>query len=495
MLQLLLTILAVSIASVMGYTLITQLELQNAMQDARENQRRLNVAAEALENKLGRLPNIDNLLAPEPNTSHSWATLPLSVAGVNSTVSGIRFLYCPIGYASSDNSMTGNTAGSVDMGPTSYGIRTRGGFVVNSDLALHPSVVAARPAAILVAAGRNTASPPSCENVRIIDGRASVEGGIAVIVSDHRNGLVDVGSGETTGAEFFVSASGGGNGLSLNSPTSLDAALAHYVKFRPASMTINVLGGVSASASAVDAFSNASRDSELRLRLVGLSVSGAQASISSPSDVLWRTPADTTMRDVSLSRIYPQIGNGDKFRVMGASNIQMGSKRAAFEVLEGGYLEFNRANVQVLGTADRLVLNNGDLSMVSSSIIANTAPDVLAEAGFGSSMVLSGSSLGDTSAARPAITGIIDNGARYLGGNSSFVVASSGNSCWGQSNSQAYALKFSQNGSGASSAVVSESMYPPPGPEASPEQISQYNTLLGQRNRARQINGSAYTCA
>ena len=133
--------------------------------------------------------------------------------------------------------------------------------------------------------------------------------------------------------------------------------------------------------------------------------------------------------------------------------------------------------------------------MIQSSIIANTAPDVLAEAGLGSSMVLSGSSLGDTSAARPAITGIIDNGARYLGGNSSFVVASSGNSCWGQSNSQAYALKFSQNGSGASSAVVSESMYPPPGPEASPEQISQYNTLLGQRNRARQINGSAYTCA
>ena len=56
MLQLLLTILAVSIASVMGYTLITQLELQNAMQDARENQRRLNVAAEALEKSANSTP-------------------------------------------------------------------------------------------------------------------------------------------------------------------------------------------------------------------------------------------------------------------------------------------------------------------------------------------------------------------------------------------------------------------------------------------------------
>ena len=495
MLQLLLTILAVTMASVMGYTLITQLELQNAAQDMRENSRRLDVASDALTARLGRLPNIDNLLAPAPNTTFGWSTLPLSISGVNSTVGGIRFLYCPIGYSSADNSMPGNGALTVTMGPSAnYSARVRGNYVTNSNLSIDASLSGQRPVAILVAAGRRSSAPPSCSQVRIVNGRPVVEGGLARVISDHRDGNASFGAGESMGVEFFVTDGGAGNGLSPSSPTSLDAALRHYVTYRPASMSITIAGPVAVSGDTWANFVSASRESELRLRVYGVAVSGiGNASITTTGSSPWYLPADTSIQGVSIANARLVVGDGDRLRISGNVTIAPGASVNAVEILEGGDLKLSQAAVSIAGNVDRLIFNLGSVSIESSSIVNNGSVAALLELGQDSSLSLNGANIG-SNGSRPAIAAIVDQGARNIIGSSSFLAASGSSACWTPFTNDDVGLKWSANAVGQSSQVVSETNYVAPGPGATPAQIEQYDRELGERRRARLINSSIYQC-
>lgn len=495
MLQLLLTILAITMASVMGYTLITQLELQNAAQDMRENSRRLDVASDALTARLGRLPNIDNLLAPAPNTTFGWATLPQSVSGVNSTVGGIRFLYCPIGYSGADDSMPGNGSLTVTMGPSaSYATRVRGGYVTNSNLAVDSSLTGQRPVAILVAAGRRGSTPPRCDQVRMVNGRPVVEGGLARVISDHRDGNAAIGAGESMGVEFFVTNGGSGNGLSPSSPTSLDAALRHYVSYRPSSMSITVAGPVSVAGDTWASFVTASRESELRLRLYGVALSGGgTASITTTGSSPWYLPADTSIQSVSIANARLVVGDGDRLRISGNVEIAPGSASNAVEVLEGGDMKLSQAAVSITGNVDRLIFNLGSVSIESSSLVNNGSVSTLVELGQDSSLSMSSANVG-SNGARPGIAAIVDQGARNIIGASSFLAASGSNTCWSPLTADDVGLKWSANAAGQSSQVVSESNYVAPGPGATLEQIEQYDRELGERRRARLINSSIYQC-
>ena len=69
MLQIIFAIIGLTTAASIGFVIIQQIATQTIIQDQRENSRRLDVAAVALEGALGRLPGVDAVLAPAPGST------------------------------------------------------------------------------------------------------------------------------------------------------------------------------------------------------------------------------------------------------------------------------------------------------------------------------------------------------------------------------------------------------------------------------------------
>lgn len=528
MLNLLLSILTIAMASVMGFTLITQIELQNAAQDMRENERRLDAAADALTSRLGRLPNIDRLLAPEPNTSSAWATLPASISGVNSTVGGIPFLYCPLGYEYNDKYAFGQTSLTVKTGSTlwsNYTVWTRGGYVTDSNLKIDSELRWKRPVAILVAAGRKGSTPPRCEKVKMVNGRPVVEGGLARVIFDHRDanlyrGVSDPHNyhydynnypaeymysnlGQSTGAEFYVANNGSGDGLSIDSPTSLDAALSHFMTYKPVSMSIKIIGSVSIQSGY---YSNwwffiqyYSKDSTSRLKISGVLSEGAPLPkiITSDASVPWEIPADTSIENVAFSNMLFIVGNGDRLRLSGkfengAQGVQIGFPAVdqnMIEVLEGGQLKISQADMQVIGRNKRVIFNRGSVSIESSIITSWSIFGAWLDLGPNSMLSMNYSEFKGMS---PDNAAIFDQGAHIVTGANVQIKGPWGGGCWRRFSDSNLAFKYTP---GNISRVRLESTVTPPGAGATAAEIATYNQQFAERRKARLINSSTYQCS
>lgn len=490
MLQIILAIIGISMVSIIGFVTIEMLAIQSIAQDQRENVRRLDVAATSLQGRLGRLPGVDNLLAPLGIEGGSYYQLPVGVGALNSNIEGVPFLYCPLANLSNESllSVPGAENEPISMPDASYDIRHASGFVVSSSLAVDSNISQLNPVAFIISAGRSVDTPPSCANVQFVNGRAVVPNGLVRVVS-LPSGVASTDNGLTGSVEFFVAPEGSGDGTRINSPTTIDAALQHFTRYLPSNMTIHILDNVVPSNTVWSSFVAASANSGASLRINGL---GTDSRLISGSDGVWTVPASTVFENVAI--VGPQIivGSGDRLLNIGLIEyFPSGSPAQAVLVNTGG--EFLTRDATIRFTiGGNAISNNGTLDIRRSTLFGNGITSYI-NLNDGSELSLSTSLIG-TNTFPPSLAAIRSNNPISVTSDSaSIATPSSSGVCWsGLANDLTF--RFSTNGSGGNSIVVSETGFPPPAAGATAAEIQAYNTGFNERQRARQINGSNISC-
>ena len=497
MLQIILAVIGISIVSTMGFIMLEQLSLQNQMQVQRENIRRLDVAADGLVGALGRLPGVDTLVPPVPGTSGSagWSVLPDDVGAVNSTVTGIPFLYCPVATLSAEEleSVASRSVASVQMPGSNYATEVSGRYVVSSALAVDASLQTAfRPVAFIIAPGARSETPPDCDDIRVQNNVAVVDGGIVRVVS-MPSGVASVGTGADAAAEFWVSSNGSGNGQSASAPTSINAALTHFVRYSPDTMTIHLMDSVSPSGTVWSRFAAASADSGSKLRLIG---SGSGRLDVGTIGGVWNIPSSTFFENVTVKGPRVVVGRGDSLFTVGTVGfLPHGNPTVTVEVLEGGRFQASDSIVSFANQGQYGIRTAGDLDLRNSSLRSGTGQlSNFIWLDDGGELNLVASQIG-ASTDRPIHSSILSDGSMEIisDANSTSYASSSSNGCWAW-NGADIAFKWSAMGVGSRSAVRPESEFPAPAPDADATTLQNYQNGVNERYRARRVNASNIYC-
>lgn len=485
MLQILLAFLAISIVSVTGYSLVEQLSLQQIMVDQRENARRLDVAADAIAGNLVAVPGLDGVFAPAPtNAPSSWSQLPASVGGINSTIAGVPFLYCPLGAS------TGTPNGTVNFADSSsYDIEVKAGVVVASNLPVIAAIADFKPIAFIVAAGRDQTAPPSCEDIIVRNNRPFVPGGLVKVVS-RPSGALGEGSLATSTTDFYVSAAGGGSGRA-GAPTSLNDALAHWAKFRPSAMTIHLTENVTASDPAWSLFVAQLSSSPSRL-----TIEGSGFSLSAPSGDV-QSPATLSLSNISVVGPRFIVNQGDEVNVQGTVSLAPSTGGSGMLVEQGGRLNVANGALLIGGSATNGVESAGDVILTSAAIAAGSGRDWSLGLSGGGRLWAKSGIIGSTSA-RTNTGGLAVAGAwSVTSDTASQVAAGTNGSCWQALSANDATFAHSLNGVGAVSSVTSDPANPglaDPSDPAQVEAYQQYRREVDERQRARQTNHSNFIC-
>ncbi len=485
MLQILLAFLAISIVSITGYGLVEQLSLQQIMVDQRENARRLDVAADAIAGNLVAVPGLDGVFAPAPNNpSSSWSRLPTTVGGINSTVAGIPFLYCPLGAGAGTPNATVNFADS-----SSYDIEVKADVVVASNLAIHADLVDFKPVAFIIAAGRDQAAPPSCEDIEVRGGRPFVSGGLVKVVS-RPSGALGEGSLASSTTDFYVHASGTGSGRA-NSPTSINDALAHWAKFRPSSMTIHLTSNVTASDPVWTQFASQLASSPSRL-----TIEGNGFTFSAPAGAAG-SPATLSLTNVSMAGPTFVVNQGDEVNVKGTVTLAPSSGGSGMLVEQGGRLNIANGALLIGGSATNGVESAGDVIISNAVIAAGSGRDWSLGLSDGGRLWSKAGIIGSSST-RTNMGGLAVAGAWSVTSDGASQVAAGNNgSCWQALSANDATFAHSLNGIGAVSSVTSDPVNPglaDPSDPAQVEAYQQYRREVDERQRARQTNHSNFIC-
>ena len=512
MLQIVLAIIGLSVVSAIGFITIEQFSIMNRMQEQRENTRRLDIAAEGLQGALGRLPGIDTLVAPAPGTGTgaTWSVMPDDAGAMNMTVSGVPFLYCPVATLSSEelDSISGKNVSSIQMPSSNYAIQTAGRYVVGSSLAMDAQLEAYAPVAFIVAAGTLAEEPGDCSDITVQNGKVVIPGGQVRVVS-MPTGVASTGTGAEASAEIWVEAGGAGNGTQ-GSPTSINSALEHFVRYKPGSMTIHVTGLNTVSQAAWPRFRDASKSSSSKLRIVGHNDSGV---IDFEVSDQWDVPSSTFLENITIKGPQVVAGTGDTIFNLGrVGYVAYGGVSDAIVVAVGGRFVADNAIVAVSNPNQRGIISLGDVEFRSSQFVPVGNLSRFTSIGPGSSLSLVGSTMGGLSA-RSSAAPIYSygSGADFISSDStSSVFAGLDGRCWASDNpSQDMMFKWSgvpgsSAHSGQRSAVVSEDFYtrpvmPPVGSDPAvmadyDEDLRLYYEGYNERVRARRVNGSNFVC-
>lgn len=504
--QLVLAIVGISLAAILSFALTERTVAYSIDRDWAENNRRLDIAALAVQRSMRDLTGTQAPSPPPPDNASVSGFKP-GFGTFNQTVAGVPFLYCPIGAASiSEASALGATGMTVRMGDgRSYTAYVQGNAVLRSDLALHSSWANGnRPLAFIVAAGRNEATPPSCENVRQVGGKAVVEGGLARAVfspvdpSQPANTAIRADSGVTT---FWVTATGKGTGRTSGSATSIDAAMSHYLLYKPERFEIRVNGHVTASADLFAAFSSlVDHAGHLTIRGAGLN-----NSITVGVDTM-NTARETVLYAVSIIGPNIRVDGGDQLTVLGAVSLDLDP---AFGISYGivlsdhSRLVLKSATLRVdIESGGRGIVrqSNSDILMFDSTMLP-VKPNIqnLIYATGESNTYMVDSQLGTPDAAnRPTIASIQHNAdGLFTADAASRAYRAPSRYCWySQSDFGALAPKLIEAYTGAGSSKLKgyQQQPQPPGPGATQSDIDYYEAWRRRLWIARQNNLSDATC-
>lgn len=486
MLQILLAFLAISIVSVTGYNLVEQLTLQTAMQDQRENFRRLDVAAEALSAKLGHLPNREGYFAPLPEMSGAWSRMPSGIGAINVTVENVPFLYCPV----APGTGSGVTVKMPDES-ASYQVNSEGGLVSAGSFVMNANVSSLNAVAFIVAAGRRSNTPPNCSDIIIAaNGRPTIPGGLLRVVG-RPYGETAAGAKSSASVDFYVVDGGNGDGRSSDSPTSISKAIAHWNSYQPSSMTIHFSGVNSVDADVWSEFIVKAANSPAQLSFV--SNGGGAGLLTSGSD--FDVPADFSISAVSIGGARIIAAQGDKLSLSGSLTLAPVGSGPALIVLAGSRVSIASGEVSFNASGRDGIQIAGDVSLTNGGISGNV--NTLLWLVNGGRVSTNTFSIG-SSGSRPGTIGIYADGAWDVSSVNSSVAAGS-NGCWASTYNPTtnptgdMTFSYSSNGTGSYSIVTD----PTPlavDPVPTEDEKAVYRAAQDDRRAARRSNHSNFQC-
>lgn len=524
MLQILLAVIGLTLVSTLGLITISNFVLQSKLQDQRENIRRLDIAAVSIQNAVGRVPGVDTLLAPAPVLSPSgWATLPVGVAGLNATVSGVPFLYCPVApnLTSAEKEALLGPDGSrpnferVEMPGGFYGIRRVGNFVIEDNLVassggagLVNAINTFQPIAFIVSAATNGTTPVSCEQITVSNGKPAINGGIVRAVSAP---VASSGNNVSSSVGFWVAPGGTGDG-SQASPANINTALDHFARYSPSQMTINVVGTNVVSAAAWNRFSFSSTTSGSTLRIIGVS---DNPTLNLEVTDAWNIPASTVIQGINIVGPTVVVGPGDTLlNSFNVSYITTTGTGSSVNVLPGG--KFVAGGRPGTATVDNVafstsvvepnfagLLNRGTLNLNNTNLAFGGNVAIGVVAGIGSVTDLSIVRIG--SLTRSSVTPVlVENDIDILRTDDvTTVIASSAGFCMVPTDNNNPSTRWAQliattgGGSqiGGRSAIVAEAGFTRPALDADPAVLEAYQNDFNSRSLGRRMNASNFICS
>lgn len=428
MMQILLTVIGLLLAAGAGYSLILNYSVQTISSEVGDTSERLDLAAASIQRMATLIPGTSEYVAPKGTKSPdlSFTTMPAGSGPYRSTVDGIPFMYCPVGVLSDTEVglLEGKTNGKTYYNGGDYTQLEYGSLVVQTSYAFAQGVKTRyNPIAFIVAPERGRSTSVGCHHMGLKNGQPHLANSIVRVVSAPK---VDLQGTKT----IYVSGSGKGGGTGPKDRASINAALMEFVNRPPEEMTISISDATSVSSAVWQAFRNASAESGARLAIVGETGSAA---ISFPSGYDWNVPANTTLRNVSLSGSTVIVAAGDMLDLTGSVGLQSPSSASAIVVEGGGEVSAYNAVIAISNPGKYGFDVQGTLKMVGSHMAGvNGALD--------GSLILRGGELRMTSSRlgyatglswiRPTTAGIIMiGGGRISGGTSSDVIANGSARC------------------------------------------------------------------
>ena len=255
----LLAVVGMTMAAALGYALIEQSNAQSSLAISREDNRRLDYAAEALTKNLIDVAPFNVLIAPVGKTDQAYNQLPDNLGVITSNTKGIPFSYCPFAALRTLN----ETPFIVDQIPlipsdlkTEKTIKFNGTYFAEYSATIYAggviaqnyipaSLIPLNPIGIIVSAGSNSTRPPSCFDVKYENGKVTVPGGIARVIS-LPSSATSTKNALKTQVKFYASQNGSGNksGENESNTAAMEGLWALLAKTKPAVALIYVVGTV-----------------------------------------------------------------------------------------------------------------------------------------------------------------------------------------------------------------------------------------------------------
>lgn len=489
MTQILLSIIAVVLASGAGILVMLNLRAQSTIIEHGNNEARLDEIASLLSRSVTRIPGSNHFALPAADTSGGWAQLPSSVTGNDNTFGDVPFAYCPVGRLSTAELSGLSPVGTqqISMPEGSYSASTYGGLVVETNVSLDSAVVSQlSPVGILTAAIGKAVMPPNCTDVKLVNGVPFVEGGMVRVISEPAGSAnADVSKFGGT-AEFWVSDTGQGSGLRRSEPMQIDKALKYYVDYRPDNFILNIGSYVHASDGVWQSFIANTQSSGGSITFKGLAEGAAIRGVQAG---LWPSPARLTIENLILYGPAIGVEAGDEVILSGAISLSPSSSTYGIHVYPGGKLTISDASINLNKNWGGIFVE-GEMTSSNSKIYAGRT-DIwyIINASHGN-VDLRNTSINRKGSGLSATPIQSEGYARFVTDSLTTVGKSTGGKCW-HSDLEDYTFAYSNQ---VNSQVPSESNYPPPANMNDLAAVEVWQLARAKRLRARRQNGSQMSC-
>lgn len=494
MMQILFTVIGLTLAAGAGYALILNYSVQTISSEVADTSERLDMAAAAIRHMSHQIPGTSEISPPAPGASGDvpYSVMPAGSGPFTSTVDGKPFVYCPIGRLSTaEIAALGNTYSATFHDTADRAILVHGGLVVDTDLTLDSDLEATfKPIAILFAPDRGRTAAAPCSRISVRDGNPFDPYGSVRVIS----ALGDLSNGNGIREEaktIYVSSAGRGGGTSPTDRASINSALLYYAVNRPAQMTISLLDTAAVGSGAWTQFSAASAAMDSELVIVGESTNAA---ISVPGASNWQVPGKLSFRNVSL--VGPRLiaGPGDSVTLTGPVSFFPTSNISAIRVEKGGAVVARNALIRAENSGQYLLEVSGlvdfrDTSL--GSLSTNPRAHIFLNDG---KVELSSSMIGDVGSGsqRPSAAPFyVYGGGSLVSGASSGALLSGTGQCYVSAGGDRI-FKWSNH---SRLQVPTEAYYTAPDIDDNQDDIEAYEAALNERSLARQYLRAAVSCS
>jgi len=300
-------IIAIALASIAGYSIISFFDASRTMSRASENLSRMDMAINLVKANI-RYVDGEPVVPLGTTQTGSYDILPSWMSAYDVSTTGDRYLYCPFGSStrtlgSNENISDGDgstySVSIVQNSETAGQAYVYGNTTSSETLLSNAGLSNAGILAFLISPTESNGSIPNCADVTLsANGNFLVSGGVVKVIqkgtiSSQRNIL------SSSKAIFYVSPTGTGDGRDFANATTLDSALSFMAIHTPRVMEIHMTAGAY-SGTALETFvEGADSLGESKLMLIGDGGTSSTVNITMSSGV-FDVPVNVYLRDVNL---------------------------------------------------------------------------------------------------------------------------------------------------------------------------------------------------